>query len=82
MKVKDASICAWRSTSIGPSTDTSAVSFCREMKSLSRGGVTLRTACGRTTKRLVCQDDSPSERAAMRWLGCTESMPARKTSAT
>ena len=31
---------------------TRAVSFVRAMKSFSRGGITLRTACGTTTKRI------------------------------
>ena len=42
----------------------------------------MRTACGNTTSRIVCRCVKPSERAAARWLGCTDSMPARKTSAT
>ena len=35
-------------------TDSSAVSFCRLMKSLSSGGITRRTACGTSTVRRVC----------------------------
>ncbi len=31
--------------------------------------------------RRVCRFENPSERAAARWLGWTESMPARKVSA-
>src|SRR5215212_9009413 len=62
--------------------DTSPESFCRLTKSLSRAGTTRRIPCGRTTCRRVCPADRPSERAAARWLGCTDSIPARSTSAT
>ncbi len=58
------------------------MSFCSPMKSFSRGGITRRTACGTITKRSVCPRESPSERAAASWLGCTDSIPARYTSAT
>ena len=53
-----------------------------DTKSLSSGGTTRRSACGSTTWRIVCAWVSPSARAAARWLGCTERMPERITSAT
>ena len=59
---------------------TSAVSFCRPMKSFSSGGITRRTACGSTTEASAWVCVRPSERAAASWLGCTDSMPARYTS--
>ena len=77
MKFDDASICATRNASSGPRIETSATSFCSEMKSLSSGGATLRTACGRTTWRVAWPSVSPTASAAARWLGCTDSMPAR-----
>ena len=52
------------------------------MKSFNNGGITRRTACGNTTWRIDCQRLNPSERAAATWLGCTDWMPARYTSAT
>ena len=52
------------------------------MKSLSSGGTTRRTACGRTTNRIAFVFERPSERAAASWLGCTDSIPARYTSDT
>ena len=42
----------------------------------------LRNACGSTTVVIVWRVDRPSDRAAARWLSCTLSIPARKTSAT
>ena len=72
-----ASICDWLNASITPSVPTRAVSFCRPMKSFSSGGITLRTACGKITKRSAWKRDRPSERAAASWLGCTDSIPAR-----
>ena len=74
--------CVWRKISTIPIVDTSTVSFCRPMKSLSSGGITRRTACGRTTNRRPCHRERPSDRAAASWLGCTDSMPARYTSDT
>ncbi len=68
--------------SVTPTVDTSEVSFCRLTKSFSSGGSTRRTACGKTTDRIVCAWFSPSERAAARCDGCTDSMPARNTSDT
>ena len=52
------------------------------MKSFRRGGITRRTACGSTTKRIDCHWVRPSDRAPADWLGCTDSMPERYTSAT
>src|SRR5262249_26082030 len=43
------SICVCLNASIAPSTPTSAVSFCRPMKSFRSGGTTRRTACGMIT---------------------------------
>ena len=39
--------------------------------------MTRRTAWGNTTWRIDCIRESPSDRAAAVWLGCTDSMPAR-----
>ncbi len=44
--------------------------------------MTRRMACGRTTCRIDCQRDRPSDRAAATWLGWTDWIPARYTSAT
>ena len=49
-----AMILAWLKASMVPMTLTSAVSFCRPMKSLSSGGMIRRTAWGTMTKRRVC----------------------------
>ena len=62
--------------------ETRAVSFCSEMKSLSSGGMTVRTAWGKTTRRIVEYWVRPSERAARIWPWGTELSPARKTSET
>jgi hypothetical protein len=59
-----------------------AVSFMRPMESFRSGGMTRRIACGSTTNRIAWNADSPSDRAAAYWLGWTDSMPARYTSAT
>ena len=61
----------------------SAVSFCSPMKSFRSGGITRRIACGRTDEAAwpACSSDRASG-AAMRWLGCTDSIPARYTSVT
>ena len=77
MKVAAESICDWLNASITPSVPTSAVSFCRPMKSFRSGGITRRIACGRITRRSAWKRESPSERAAASWLGCTDSIPAR-----
>ena len=37
-----------------PAIESSAVSFCRPMKSFSNGGMTRRIACGTSTVRRVC----------------------------
>src|SRR3954447_19592182 len=74
--------CDSDAASVTPITETIAVSFCRPTKSLSSGGITRRTACGMTTYHIVCEYESPSDRAAARWLGCTDSIPARYTSVT
>ena len=44
--------------------------------------MTRRNACGKTTNLRVWKCDSPRDRAAARWLGCTVKIPLRKTSAT
>src|SRR5262249_31389609 len=82
LKVAFASICDCWNASTAPSVPTSAVSFCRPMKSFRSGGITRRTACGRITRRSVCQRVSPSERAAASWLGWIESIPAPQTAHT
>ena len=82
MNVRAASICAARIASTAPSTEISPTSFWSATKSLSNGGSTRRTACGRITRRIDCRWDSPSDRAAARCDGCTDSIPARNTSAT
>ena len=60
----------------------SPTSFCIATKSFMSAGVTLRTAWGSTTSRIVRPWLSPSERAASRCDGCTASIPARNTSDT
>ena len=75
-------ICDARTASVTVRIEISPTSFCSATKSLSSGGVTVRTACGSTTSRVVWRWLSPSDRAAATWLGCTDSMPARNTSAT
>ncbi len=82
LKSVDAEIWPALAISMTPSTETSAVSFCSETKSLRRGGMTVRTAWGRTTRRIVDVGVSPSERAARSWPWGTELMPARNTSET
>ena len=77
LNVAFVSICDCWNASIAPSVPTSAVSFCSPMKSLSSGGITRRTACGRITRRSVWPRERPSERAAASWLGWIESIPAR-----
>lgn len=68
--------------SIAPPIDTSPVSFWRDTRSFNKGGTCRRTAWGSTTCRSACRLLRPSERAAARCEGCTDSMPARNTSAT
>ena len=68
-KFEEASICATRNASSGPRIETSATSFCSEMKSFSSGGTTRRTACGRTTKRSDWRPVRPIASAAARWRG-------------
>ena len=82
LKLRATSICAARIASTAPSTEISPQSFCSATKSLSSGGSTRRTACGSTTSRSAWWCESPSERAAARCEGCTDSIPARNTSAT
>ncbi len=48
-------ICAARTASTRPASDTSPTSFCSATMSLSSGGATRRTACGSTTCRIVCR---------------------------
>jgi hypothetical protein len=82
LKVRADAIWAARIASTAPSTEISPTSFCSATKSLSSGGSTRRTAWGRITRRIDSRWLSPSERAAACWEGCTDSMPARNTSAT
>jgi len=65
-----------------PRTEISPTSFCSATKSLSSGGSTRRTAWGRITSRIDRRWVSPRDRAAACCDGCTDSMPARNTSAT
>ena len=69
------SICDCWNASTAPSVPTSAVSFCRPMKSLSSGGITRRTACGRITRRSVCQRAQP-ERSRGRLLARVDRLDA------
>ena len=57
-------VAAW-TASTTPMIDTSAVSFCSEMKSFNNGGMTVRTAWGRMTRRIVVTFVRPSDLAAM-----------------
>ena len=54
----------------------------RATRSFRSGGTTRRTAWGSTTCCIACARVSPSERAAATCDGCTDSIPARNTSAT
>ena len=56
---------------------TSEVSFISAMKSLSRGGMTLLTACGTMMWRIDWPWLMPSERAASICPEGTASIPAR-----
>ena len=71
---------ARHSSSCTPTTDTSAESLVMAMKSLATAGVTIRTACGSTTRRRTWRSGRPSERAASTWPCGTAWIPARKTS--
>ena len=51
------------------------------MNSFADGGMTMRTACGTTTRRRICRRVIPSARPASSWPGSTESRPARMISA-
>ena len=52
--VRATSIWAARTASTAPRTEIRPTSFCSATKSLSSGGVTRRTACGSTTRRIDC----------------------------
>src|SRR5437016_2891730 len=71
LKYDELKFCAWIVASVTPATEMIAVSFWRPTKSFRSGGITRRTACGRTTWRRACPYERPSERAAIRWLPCT-----------
>jgi hypothetical protein len=77
LKFDEASIWATRNASSGPRIETRATSFWSATKSLSSGGTTRRTAWGRITWRSAWLPVRPTASAAARWLGCTDSMPAR-----
>ena len=62
-------------------TEASAVSFMTLMQLPVIGGITIRTACGSTTMRIIGHQCRPSARAASNWPLGTASMPARKISA-
>ncbi len=53
-----------------------------DTRSFSSGGSTRRTACGTTTYRIVLAWLRPSDLAAARCDGCTDSIPALNTSET
>ncbi len=50
------------------------------MNSLPMAGITIRTACGRTIRRMTSRSGMPSASAASRWPRGTAWMPARKIS--
>ena len=50
------------------------------MNSLPVGGMMIRTACGRITRRRILGRVIPSARPASSWPGSTESRPARMIS--
>ncbi len=60
--------------------DASDVSFSSVMNSLPVGGITIRIACGTTTRRRMRRRDIPSARPASSCPGSTESRPARMIS--
>ena len=61
-------------------TETSEVSLSMAMHSLPTGGTMVRSACGSTTKSMVCTLLKPSEREASVWPLGTAMMPALNTS--
>ena len=60
--------------------ETSAESLIMAMKSLPMAGITMRTACGRTIRRIVWASVMPSAAAASRWPRGMAWIPARKIS--
>ena len=62
--------------------DAIEVFFVSAMKTLASGATTLRSACGRTTKRIDWPNVRPMERAASPWPTPTALMPDRTASAT
>ena len=62
-------------------TEASAVSLRTLMQLLVSGGITILTACGTTTSRMVSKNPRPSAEAASTWPFGTASIPARKISA-
>ncbi|OJU83923.1 MAG: hypothetical protein BGO11_15150 [Solirubrobacterales bacterium 70-9] len=69
------------SNSCAAMTLTSEVFFSMPMNSLPVGGMIVRIACGRTTRRIVCQRLRPIEDAASSWPWSTELSPPRTISA-
>ncbi len=61
-------------------TETSELSLIIAMNSLPIAGITIRTACGRTIRRNVCDSRMPSAWAASLWPRGTAWIPARKIS--
>ncbi len=54
----------------------------RAMKTLMRGGMVIRNACGRITSETVWRNPRPTLRAASAWPTGTPLMPDRSASAT
>ena len=65
-----------------PSMEQIEDSFTMVTTSLARAGSTFLIAWGSTTRRILCQEDRPRDRAASVCPLSTARMPARKISAT
>ena len=65
-----------------PSTEQMEDSFTMVTISLASAGRTFFTACGSTTRRILCHWERPRERAASACPLSTARIPARKISAT
>ena len=70
-----------RTKSNRPTMATSVVSLNRPMKVETMPGITIRSACGRTMKPIVCQVPRPSDFAPSYWPLGIAWRPPRTTSA-
>src|SRR5262249_29257437 len=65
---------------MNPMIDASDVSLNSTMNCVTSDGIMLRSACGSTTKRMLCVPESPTAVAASTWPRGTDWMPARTIS--